>query len=169
MDFTIRPAHESEYEALGEITALAYLDDGLLAFGGSDAYLRALRDVRARAAAPGAEVLVAAEGERLLGGVTFVAGGPLADIAAVDEAEIRMLAVARPARGRGVGEALVRCCADRARALAGRRRLVLSTQPKMHAAHRLYERLGFVRAPLRDWNPVPEATGVDLLVYELPI
>ncbi|MFE5207895.1 GNAT family N-acetyltransferase [Streptomyces sp. NPDC056600] len=169
MDFTIRPVLEGEHETLGAITAAAYLDDGLLAFGGSDSYLRTLRDVRARAAAPGAEVLVAAEGDRLLGGVTFVAGGPLADIAAADEAEIRMLAVARHARGRGVGEALVRCCADRAGALGGRRRLVLSTQPKMLAAHRLYERLGFVRAPLRDWNPVPEATDIDLLVYELPI
>ncbi|MER5480470.1 GNAT family N-acetyltransferase [Streptomyces sp. NPDC002734] len=169
MDFTIRPVREGEHEALGAITAAAYLDDGLLAFGGSDSYLRTLRDVRSRAAAPGAEVLVAAEGDRLLGGVTFVAGGPLADIAAADEAEIRMLAVARHARGRGVGEALVRCCADRARALGGRRRLVLSTQPKMLAAHRLYERLGFVRAPLRDWNPVPETVDIDLLVYELPI
>jgi ribosomal protein S18 acetylase RimI-like enzyme len=169
MDITIRAARESEYEALGEITALAYLDDGLLAFGAGDSYLRTLRDVRARATAPGAEVLVAAEGERLLGGVTFVAGGPMADIATADEAEIRMLAVARHARGRGAGEALVRHCADRARALGGRRRLVLSTQPKMYTAHRLYERLGFVRAPLRDWNPAPEAVDIDLLVYELPI
>ena len=37
----------------------------------------------------------------------------------------------------------------------------------MTAAHRLYERLGFVRAPDRDWGPVP---GVDLVAFrkELP-
>jgi ribosomal protein S18 acetylase RimI-like enzyme len=63
----------------------------------------------------------------------------------------------------------VRACADRARALGGRDRLVLSTQPAMRAAHRLYERLGFVRAPHRDWNPAPQAVPFDLLVYELTI
>ncbi len=52
-------------------------------------------------------------------------------------------------------------CLDRARA-AGKRRMVLSTGPRMAAAHRLYERLGFTRLPQRDWAPVP---GVDLVVY----
>ena len=68
------------------------------------------------------------------------------------EAEFRTLAVAPAGRGRGVGTALVRECIDRARAL-GRRRVVLSTQPMMHAAHRVYERFGFTRAPERDWSP----------------
>jgi hypothetical protein len=36
----------------------------------------------------------------------------------------------------------------------------------MTAAHRLYERLGFARAPARDWSPVPE---VQLRVYELAL
>ena len=49
----------------------------------------------------------------------------------------------------------------RARA-AGKRRTVISTDPRMTAAHRLYERLGFTRLPERDWSPVP---GIDLLVY----
>ncbi|WP_151771340.1 GNAT family N-acetyltransferase [Streptomyces abyssomicinicus] len=169
MDITIRPALDAEFDALGEITARAYLDDGLLAFDSGDAYRDALRDVRARATTPGAEVLVAVDGDRLLGNVTFVAGGPLADIAAPDEAEIRMLAVSGEARGRGAGEALVRHCADRARALDGCRRLVLSTQPGMRAAHRLYERLGFVRAPHRDWNPLPDIPHFALLAYELTI
>ena len=40
--------------------------------------------------------------------------------------------------------------------------MVLSTDPRMTAAHRLYERLGFTRLPERDWSPMP---GVDLLVY----
>ena len=42
--------------------------------------------------------------------------------------------------------------------------MVLSTDPRMTAAHRLYERLGFRRLPERDWTPVP---GIDLLVYAL--
>ena len=40
--------------------------------------------------------------------------------------------------------------------------MVISTDPRMTAAHRLYERLGFTRLPERDWSPMP---GVDLLVY----
>jgi hypothetical protein len=36
----------------------------------------------------------------------------------------------------------------------------------MTAAHRLYERLGFMRAPERDWKPVPE---VRLISYELAL
>ena len=63
-----------------------------------------------------------------------------------------MLAVAPAARGRGVGEALATWCVDRARA-DGCHAVVLSTLPVMHAAHRLYQRLGFVRTPERDWYP----------------
>lgn len=108
-----------EYETLGDITARAYLDDGLLTYGEDDPYLARLRDVAGRAAA--AEVLVAVLGDgRVVGGVTFAApGSALCDIARADEAEFRMLAVAREGRGRGAGEALVRACVDRARALEG--------------------------------------------------
>ncbi|MEU1196103.1 GNAT family N-acetyltransferase [Streptomyces sp. NPDC005813] len=174
MDTVIRVAHPEEYPGLGEITAQAYLRDGLLDFGESDAYLGELRDVAKRAAA--ADVLVAVERgstpgtQRLLGGVTFVPrGGAMADIARPGEAEIRMLAVAREARGRGAGEALVRACVDRARATDGCVRIVLSTQHSMHAAHRIYERLGFTRTPDRDWNPIPELDDIRLLTYELTL
>ncbi|TXS53416.1 GNAT family N-acetyltransferase [Streptomyces sp. uw30] len=168
MDIAIRPAAPGEFDALGEITARAYLHDGLLDFGESDEYLGELRDVAKRAAA--AEVLAAVADGRLLGGVTFVpSGGPMADLAGSGEAEIRMLAVDRAARGRGVGEALVRACVDRARTTEGCVRIVLSTQSTMHSAHRIYERLGFVRTPERDWNPIPHLDDITLLTYELTL
>ncbi|MFE6336748.1 GNAT family N-acetyltransferase [Streptomyces sp. NPDC057798] len=168
MDFQIRPVDPAEHDELGEITARAYLQDGLLTFGESDRYLGELRNVAKRAAA--ADVLVAVEDGRLLGGITFVpAGGPMADLARPGEAEIRMLAVAHAARGRGVGEALVRACVDRARATAGCTGVVLSTQSLMRTAHRIYGRLGFRRAPERDWNPVPEHGDFTLLTYELTL
>jgi hypothetical protein len=44
--------------------------------------------------------------------------------------------------------------------------MVLSTDPLMTTAHRLYERLGFTRLPERDWSPVP---GAELLVYALDL
>lgn len=168
MDIVIRQAIPDEYDALGEITAQAYLRDGLLDFGESDWYLGELRDVAKRAAA--AEVLVAVRNDTLLGGVTFVPSpGPMADIARPGEAEIRMLAVSGAARGQGAGEALVRACIDRARAVQGCTAVVLSTQRTMHAAHRIYERLGFVRVPERDWNPIPELDDITLLTYELTL
>ncbi|MEW2565495.1 GNAT family N-acetyltransferase [Streptomyces sp. NPDC047070] len=179
MTIVIRRAEPGEFAELGEITARAYLGDGLLDFGESDAYLGELRDVAKRAAA--ADVLVAVEavaGEgsggpprsRVLGGVTFVpSGGPMADIARAGEAELRMLAVAKEARGRGVGTLLVRACVDRARATAGCGAVVLSTQRTMRSAHRVYERLGFTRTPVRDWNPLPELDDVVLLTYELTL
>ena len=77
------------------------------------------------------------------------------------EAAFRMLVVDPAVQGGGVGRLLVEECLDRARA-AGKRRMVLSTDPRMTAAHRLYGRLGFTRLPDRDWSPVP---GIDLLVY----
>ncbi|MFH9547596.1 GNAT family N-acetyltransferase [Streptomyces sp. NPDC051445] len=168
MDIVIRQAEPGEYGALGDLTARAYLDDGLLDFGESDGYLHELRDVAKRVAA--AEVLVAVDGGRLLGGVTFVPGpGPMADLARPGEAEIRMLAVGRAARGRGAGEAMVRACVGRARAMEGCTAVVLSTQRAMHAAHRLYERLGFVRTPERDWRPLPHLDDITLLAYKLTL
>ncbi|MEV6114688.1 GNAT family N-acetyltransferase [Streptomyces sp. NPDC052109] len=168
MDIRIRTAEPSEYAALGELTARAYLDDGLLDYGESDPYLPVLKDVAARAAA--AEVLVAVAGDRVVGGVTFVpSGGPVADIARPGEAEIRALAVVPDARGRGAGEALVRTCLERARSTEGCTAVVLSSQRSMHAAHRLYERLGFVRTPERDWNPVPHLDDITLLTYQLTL
>ncbi|EGX61416.1 acetyltransferase [Streptomyces zinciresistens K42] len=168
MDLVIRPAEPDEYGPLGDLTARAYLRDGLLDFAESDAYLGVLRDVAGRAAA--ARVLVAVGDDRLLGGVTFVpAGGPMADIAGPGEAEIRMLAVDHAARGRGCGEALVRHCVERARAAEGCRSVVLSSQRAMRTAHRLYARLGFVRTPERDWNPFPELTDLTLLTYQLTL
>lgn len=165
MDIIIRTAAAAEYEELGEITARAYLDDGLLDFSEDDPYLSRLRDVAGRA--PDGEVLVAEHEGRLLGGVTFAPpGSPLCDIAGPGEAEFRMLAVSPAARGRGAGEALVRACVSRARELEGVRHLVLSTTEKMLGAHRIYDRLGFVRTPERDWYPVP---GLPLLTYRLEL
>ncbi|MFF9338381.1 MULTISPECIES: GNAT family N-acetyltransferase [unclassified Streptomyces] len=167
MDFTIRAVRPDEYEEVGELTARAYLDDGHLTFGEDDDYLPVMKDVARRAAE--AEVLVAVDpGGTLLGAVTFTPGGrEWADIARPGEAEFRLLAVARAARGRGVGEALVRACVDRARALDGCERLVLSTQDRMTTAHRIYERVGFARLPERDWSPVPDLSPLLALSLEL--
>ncbi|MGP3985164.1 GNAT family N-acetyltransferase [Streptomyces sp. 3N207] len=165
MDITVRTARPEEYAEAGELVARAYLDGGLLDFAEADPYLDTLRDAAGRAAQ--ADLLVAEDHQgALLGTVTFVGrGGPYADLAREGEGEFRMLGVRESARGRGVGEALVRACTTRGRAL-GLSGLVLSTQPAMHAAHRLYERVGFRRTPERDWEPIE---GFTLWTYTLSL
>jgi GNAT superfamily N-acetyltransferase len=151
----------AEYPAVTEITVAAYVDGGYLP---PDAdYVTELGDTLTRAV--GAEIWVATDGgDRVLGSVTWCpAGSTWREIAGDDEGEFRMLAVAAEARGRGVGEALVRACLDRARAdgLGG---VAISTMDRMTDAHRLYGRLGFTRVPESDWSPV---NGVCLLAFRV--
>ncbi|MDT7785789.1 MAG: hypothetical protein QOF58_4208 [Pseudonocardiales bacterium] len=158
-DLIIRPATEADLPAVGSVTVEAYRVDGYL--DGTDDYAGTLADSAARFR--DAELLVAVdESGTVLGSVTVVhPGTPYAEISQPGELEFRMLSVSAQARGRGVGEALVRTVIDRART-AGIGRVVLSSSEKMVAAHRLYQRLGFTRLPERDWAPLP---GVNLVAY----
>jgi ribosomal protein S18 acetylase RimI-like enzyme len=150
----VRAARPDEYAVLGELTVEAYAAaDPAVMYGD---YADELRDVAGRAA--GADVLVAVDEQdgEVLGGVTYVPGpaSPAAEFAEADAAGIRMLAVAPSARRRGVGEALTVACVERAQA-AGRRHVLLHSTDRMTAAHRLYQRLGFVRDPSLDWEGEP--------------
>jgi ribosomal protein S18 acetylase RimI-like enzyme len=59
MDITIREARPEEYQTVGELTARAFLDNGLLIFGKHDPYTAQLLDAATRAAK--AELLVAVD------------------------------------------------------------------------------------------------------------
>ena len=160
----IRLARPEDLSAVGEITVAAYADFTL---GPSDPYIARLRDAAARAEQ--AELWLAEDeredGGAVLGTVTVCPPGSVwREISRPGEGEFRMLAVAPQARGRGVGEALARFAIDRL-AAQGAHAVVLSSLSTMHAAHRIYERLGFRRDAERDWSPTP---GVELLAYVLP-
>jgi ribosomal protein S18 acetylase RimI-like enzyme len=161
-DIRVRVVRDDvEADAAGEIVADAYFSDG---FAQGD-YRPRLLDGRARAR--DATLLVAVDDQdRIVGTVTYVVPGqPYAEVSRPGEAEFRMLGVAPAGQRRGVGAALVQACIDRARA-EGKQALVLCTDTKMQAAQRLYERMGFVRVPERDWVPNPI---VHLLGYQLPL
>lgn len=106
-----------------------------------------------------ADVYVAEVAGRLLGSVTYLPdaaddGHPWPPGGAV----LRLLAVDTVARGRRLGERLTKICIDRAReehALF----LGLHTAPTMAAARRIYEDLGFVRAPAHDFDPLAHYGG----------
>ena len=106
-------------------------------------------------------------GPGVVGAVTYVPGrdNRFAEFDDPDAAGIRMLAVDPAAQRRGAGAALVAACVDRAVA-AGRGRIVLHTTDEMVTARRLYGRMGFRRAPDRDWWPEPH---IALLGYVLEL
>ncbi len=154
---SVESARPEDFVRIAELTVGVYVQGGLA----SEAYTPQLADVTGRA--DRSELLVVRDGDgRVVGSVALVLAGDFGEVTTSDEeAAFRMLVVDPDARGRGVGELLVADCLDRARA-AGKRRMVLSTDPRMTAAHRLYQRLGFSRLPERDWSPMP---GIDLMVY----
>lgn len=157
----VRQARPDEYAAIADLTVEVYssLEGGL-----HPEYAAILRRTAERAET--AEVVVAVQGDRLLGSLTYVPSpGPQASIATGNEAEFRTLVVSPAAQGGGVGRGLVRWSVERART-DGRDRLVLSTMPWMRVAHGLYERMGFVRTPERDWHPRP---GIDCWTYALDL
>jgi ribosomal protein S18 acetylase RimI-like enzyme len=154
---SVERARPEDHRAIAELTVGVYVGGGLASPG----YAPELADVAGRA--DRSELLVVRDADgRVVGSVALVLGGDFGNVTESDhEAAFRMLVVDPSAQGQGIGELLVTTCLDRARA-AGKRRMVLSTDRRMTAAIRLYERLGFTRLPERDWAPEP---GIDLIVY----
>ncbi len=122
-------------------------------------------------------MLVAVDDAGVLGSVTLVTDpdSPWLEWTRPGEVQFRLLAVDESARGRGVGEALVRACLER----AGDRSVIIHTTKWMGAAQRLYARLGFERRPDRDvayevWNETDypelpaEWVGEQFLAYAWP-
>ncbi len=159
-----RRATPEDLPAVGEVTVAAYAE-----FTGEDTddYVHHLRDAATRDREAELWVATPDDSEEVLGTVTICPpGSPWREIARDDrEGEFRMLAVAPGARGAGIGAALLDLVVDHFRR-AGASRVVMSTLPAMRAAHRIYERAGFVRMPERDWSPTP---AVQLIAYGLEL
>jgi ribosomal protein S18 acetylase RimI-like enzyme len=157
----IRVAEPHEYADAGRVTALAYREFVEPGESSWEEYLDHIADVTGRA--DRSLILIAADGERVVGSATLELDGRIDDDdppLAPDEAHVRMLGVHPDARGRGVARALMDACFAQARA-AGRSRLTLNTTERMKAAKAMYERMGFRRLPDRVF---PD--GFVLLTYE---
>jgi len=153
----IRCVEADEHQAAGELVVDAYRS---LGDSGDSFYESELRDIAGRVES--GLVLVALVDGVLVGCVTVSFGATaLSEVDDPYAATIRMLGVASTARGRGVGEALVRRCIEKAHE-HGCARVRLDTRTSMTSAQRLYERLGFRRDPAHDWSPAP---GIQLLAY----
>jgi ribosomal protein S18 acetylase RimI-like enzyme len=155
----VRQAVAGDADSVGGLTERVYSAGGW----GDPAYSRLLVDGLSRIEQ--ATVLVATRRDVIVGTVTIARPGTrFAAICTPDELEIRMLAVDECSRRQGVADALLDTCEEFAR----RERfggVVLSTQPDMHAAHRLYERRGYTREPDRDRH----VGRFHLLAYRLSV
>ncbi len=139
----VRPATGDDHARIGAILAHGYRDFG------PGPYRDYVTDPAQWADRATATLVAVDDGDRVLGVVAFaLAGTPLHEpvVPPMGDASFRFLAVAVDARGRGVGQALVRACLDRARD-AGARRVAIFTMDFMGAAQHLYAGLGFRRRP----------------------
>lgn len=145
MPIEIHEARPEEYAEAGRVTADAYREFFADADADADlrSYLEEIADVAGRA--PRTTILVAVEGDRIIGSATLELDGRTDENAgplAPDEAHIRMLGVHPGARGVGVGGRLMAACEELARA-AGRTRMTLHTTTFMRAAREMYAGLGY--------------------------
>jgi len=150
----VRDALPTERNAVRDLTLRAYAEYATVMAPDSWAGLAAAVEAALASADP-MERIVADDEGTLIGSVLLYppsvrAYGDLAG--AASNPELRLLAVAPEARGRGVGRALVDECIRRARR-DGATALGLHTSRSMVTAVELYRRMGFARAPELDFRP----------------
>jgi ribosomal protein S18 acetylase RimI-like enzyme len=156
----VRAARAEDAEAVAALWTEAYVTLGgggrLEPYGQADFHETAGRG----------EIYVAERGDAIAGVVAlFPPGTPGLAVARGEEAELARLAVAAGARGEGIGRALAERCGERAR-VAGWSAIALWSRPYQREAHRLYESLGYERAPQRDYV---DETGFERLVFRLDL
>jgi len=156
-DLVVRDARDGERGAIREVTLAAYAELAAVmeppAWAGLDGAVRGALDVEG----PGVERIVAERAGEIVGSVMLYHPSTDAYGGAAKRAgwpELRLLAVSPAARGAGVGQAL------------GAAELGLHTSHSLRAAVRMYERMGFVRAPEFDFQP----EGAErVMAYRLPL
>lgn len=162
-DVRVRLIREDEIAAVSDMVLAAYRDD----YAHLDAsYLAVIADVASRAATWLVWVAEDVATGELLGTVTTPRQRELITLVSEPgEMDIRLLGVARAARGRGIGELLTRHSLRLAR-IRGAKQLSLETSPMMPGAVRLYERLGFDRLPDRErLIHLDDGSELQLLAY----
>ncbi|RZT66339.1 GNAT family N-acetyltransferase [Leucobacter luti] len=163
VDVRLREIRTAEIPEVSELVLAAYRDDyeGLPA-----TYLGEIANVAERAAQHRVWVAEDTESGALLGTITTPRPGQrLSDVAQPGEMDLRLLGVARSARGRGIGSLIMRHGLRLAR-IRGTARVVLNTSTEMVAAYQLYDRMGFERLPEREQRiERPDGSGFTLLAY----
>jgi ribosomal protein S18 acetylase RimI-like enzyme len=158
---SIRAASGGDAKAVVALWTEAYFTEGE---GGRDTPY-APSDFESTAAAA-AHFLVAELDGTVAGVIALLAPDEASRaVAREGEAELARLVVGAAARRQGVGRALAERCAALARA-EGWQAIALWSRPYQVAGHRLYESLGYERAPDRD---TVDETGYGRLVFRLEL
>ncbi|SDO19479.1 GNAT family N-acetyltransferase [Alkalicoccus daliensis] len=118
---------------------------------------------------PGVELFVAEKNDKIIGSIALFPA--LTDAyegmtAELDYPEIRVLAVAPEARGKGAASALIAACIQRAKE-KGYNYIGLHTGEFMHEAIALYQKHGFERQPEHDFEPAGD--GVTVKAFRLSL
>ena len=154
--------HDDDLHGAGEVIRRAYF--GLDGYPHDPDYDEVIADVASRV--DDTLVLGAFFGDCIVGCLTYVGSVDNAHAEHDDSsaASFRYFGIDPTAQGSGVGEAMVLWVIERARN-DGKQRVLIHTLTMMTAATRLYERLGFVRAPEQDacWD------DIDGLAYVLAL
>jgi len=154
MALSVRPLQSGDdARAAGELIQAAYFQ--LPGYPRDEEYDVSLAAVALRATE--SDVVVAVDGDRIVGCVTYIADhrNPEFEFADEDAASFRYFGVAPSEQGKGIGAAMVNWCIAQARQ-DGQQRLRIHTLESMPGAQRLYERLGFHRDPANDedWDGI---------------
>lgn len=137
-------------------------------------YKREIGDVAGRATTEqvwvGVDQQPGAEGANIVATVTLPhPGNTVTRFATPRDTDLRLLAVGQHARGRGIGEWMMRQVIGEA-VRRGSERVLLHTGPEMRGAIRLYERIGFVRLRELDLEvKLPAGRSFTLLTYALDL
>jgi GNAT superfamily N-acetyltransferase len=167
-DWRIRDANRSDRDAVEAVTLSAYQQYAAMMPALWERYRENI--LATLAAAPPETQMVAEEDGRIVGSVLLYRAGtviarPGGGSMTLTLPEVRLLAVAPSVRGHGIGALLMDECVRRARE-SGAKALTLHTTDIMQAAMRLYQRMGFQRAPELDFQPGP---GVTIKGYRLDL
>jgi ribosomal protein S18 acetylase RimI-like enzyme len=157
----IREAGAGELDEVESLVKAAFREfQPLMPAAAWDRWMDNIREVMQ---APGGVVLVAEQCGKIEGAVTFYpdAGQAHQGEWPAGAGAIRLLAVRPGSRGRGYGVRLTQACLRLARELRVPT-VFLHTGTFMATAQRLYEKLGFKRAPEFDRDPGPIAYRLDL-------
>ncbi|WP_280382039.1 GNAT family N-acetyltransferase [Nocardia wallacei] len=109
--------------------------------------------------AKGGQVLIARDGDEIVGCVALVPEGDHGEF------ELSKMAVARHLRGRGLGRIILREAIDFARG-QGATALFLGSSTKLPSAVHLYESVGFVHVPSDRIGPMPYERADVFMRYE---
>ncbi|MEP6774876.1 MAG: GNAT family N-acetyltransferase [Chloroflexota bacterium] len=158
--FRIRTATEADRAAIQEVSVAAYIQYAeIMPQDIWESYKENILEVTANIGGPAEQIVAEMDGAIVGSVLIFPSGSTMGE--GDDEVfrrkwpEIRLLAVAPLARGKGIGAALTKECIRRARE-SGVATITLHTLDMMPVAMRMYEKLGFVRMPELDFHPGPE-------------